>query len=161
MKNLLILLCLLILSSCKEGNKVPKKNDKEIFNFVLSDTIAIGRNLARINEYSRVLNNNQEPFISVIVKNENEDGTKIIDTFSDGLRNPFFGISRYSVGNHKIEFTIEEKIATKTEIDNDSMELSIQDIYHHFDFNVYVKGNGYESPLNEILRKKMDEEYEE
>lgn len=157
-----LFLCSLLLISCKkekESSLTELNNKNDRFSFVLTDTIGVGRNFARIQEYSRDLEQNQIPFISVYVKNEKEDGTITIDTFSDGLTNPFFGITRYSLGDNKVEFTVEEKIATKTKIGTDSAKLDIDVVLHNYDYDVFVKGNGFKSPLNTLLRKAMKEDY--
>jgi len=44
---------------------------------------------------------------------------------------------------------------------NDSLSLEIKDIYYTYEFNVYVKDDGYKSELNEMLSKQMDIEYNE
>ena len=163
MKNriLYILTILILIVGCKEKEPVSENKDSEIgqFKFIISDTLAYGKNLARIAEYHRNLKENESTLIAVIIKNELEDGTTKIDTFSDGLKTPFFGISKYQTGKHKIEIKIEEKILRTITLPNDSMSLEIKDIYYTYEFDVFVMDKKYKSKLNELLIRQMDMEY--
>ena len=163
MKNriIFILSVLIFIAGCKEKKTVSESKNSEIgqFRFVISDTLAYGKNLARIAEYNRELKENETTLISVIIENELEDGTTKIDTFSDGLKTPFFGISKYKTGKHEIEIKIEEKMMRTKSPPNDSISLEIKDIYYTYDFNVFVMDKEYESELNEILKKQMKIEY--
>jgi hypothetical protein len=147
--------------SCKnEEMKVENKNIAT-FKFLISDTLAYGRNLARISEYKRDYKENQSSVIAVIIKNEFPDGTIKNDTFSDGLKTPFFGIGVFQTGKQQIEVKVEEKVMTDKKLSNDSMILEINDIYYTYVFDVFVKEKGYKSELNSFLSKQMEIEYAE
>ncbi|GAL65118.1 hypothetical protein [Algibacter lectus] len=166
MRNLritLIFSIIILTISCK--NKEVKSENKNSnigqFRFIISDTLAYGKNLARISEYNRKLKENESSVIAVIIENELEDGSTKIDTFSDGLKTPFFGISKYQTGKHKIEIKVEEKMMRTKKLPNDSLSLEIKDIYYTYKFHVFIKDKVYISELNEILSKQMDIEYNE
>ena len=161
MKNLLLSIILISIVSCKnQENKVETTNIGH-FKFIISDTLTYGMNLARISEYSRELKENERSVITVIIKNELEKGNTKIDTFSDGLKTPFFGINRYQTGKQKIEIKVEEKMMRTKKLPNDSLSLEIKDIYYTYEFDVFIKGKGYKSKLNEMLSKQMEIEYKE
>lgn len=152
MKNLLLFIFMILSISCKnEEMKVENKNIAT-FKFLISDTLAYGRNLARISEYKRDYKENQSSVIAVIIKN---------DTFSDGLKTPFFGIGVFQTGKQQIEVKVEEKVMTDKKLSNDSMILEINDIYYTYVFDVFVKEKGYKSELNSFLSKQMEIEYAE
>ncbi|MEP5936316.1 MAG: hypothetical protein ABJ218_14450 [Winogradskyella arenosi] len=159
----LIFSILILTISCK--NKETKSENKNLnigqFGFIISDTLAYGKNLARISEYTRKLKENESSVIAVIIENELEDGSTKIDTFSDGLKTPFFGISKYQTGKHKIEIKVEEKMMRTKKLPNDSLSLEIKDIYYTYEFDVFIKDKDYISELNEKLSKQMDIEYDE
>jgi len=148
---------------CKNKESVSENKNAEIgqFRFIISDTLAYGKNLARISEYNRHFKENESSVIAVIIENELEDGTTKIDTFSDGLKTPFFGISKYQTGKHKIEIKVEEKMMRTKTLPNDSMSLEIKDIYYTYEFDVFVMDKEYKSELNIFLRKQMTKEYSE
>lgn len=158
-----ILSILIFIIGCKNDESVSENKNAEIgqFRFIISDTLAHGKNLARISEYNRNLKENETSLISVIIQNELENGTSKIDTFSDGLHTPFFGISKYQTGKQKIEIKVVEKMIRTKSLPNDSMSLEIKDIYYTYDFDVFVMDKEYKSELNELLRKQMDIEYSE
>ncbi|MFD1014651.1 hypothetical protein [Winogradskyella rapida] len=157
----LIFSILILTISCK--NKETKYENKNIgqFKFIISDTLAYGKNLARISEYNRKLKENESSVIAVIIENELEDRSTKIDTFSDGLKTPFFGISKYQTGKHKIEIKVEEKMMRTKKLPNDSLSLEIKDIYYTYEFDVFIKDKDYIPELNEKLSKQMDIEYNE
>lgn len=155
---------ILILIICCKNKEVESENSNSNighFRFIISDTLAYGKNLARVSEYNRNFKENESSVIAVIIENELEDGTTKTDTFSDGLKTPFFGISRYKTGKHRIEIKVEEKMMRTKNLPNDSMSLEIKDIYYTYEFNVFVMDKEYKSELNEILKKQMDIEYKE
>jgi hypothetical protein len=160
---LLIFPILILIISCKNKDVQSENENSNIgqFGFIISDTLAYGKNLARISEYNRNLKENESSVIAVIIENELENGTTKIDTFSDGLKTPFFGISRYQTGKNKIKFKVEEKMMRTKSLSNDSMSLDIKDIYYTFEFDVFIKGNEYKSELNDILKDQMEIEYKE
>lgn len=161
MKSLLLFIFMILFISCKNKEvKIEKKNIAS-FKFLISDTLAYGRNLARISEYKRDYKENQSSVIAVIIKNEYPNGTIKIDTFSDGLKTPFFGIGIFQTGKQQIEVKVEEKMMTDKKLSNDSMILEINNIYYTYVFDVFVKGNGYKSELNSVLNKQMEIEYAE
>ncbi|PNW25531.1 hypothetical protein [Formosa algae] len=159
----LIFSILIISISCKNKETKSENENSKIpqFRFIISDTLAYGKNLARISEYNRNLKENESSVIAVIIENELENGSTKIDTFSDGLKTPFFGISKYQTGKHKIEIKVEEKMMRTKKLPNDSLSLEIKDIYYTYEFDVFVKDNEYKSELNEMLSKQMDIEYNE
>lgn len=163
MKNqiIFILTILIFTISCKIEKSEPKNEKSKIgnFSFIISDTLAYGKNLARISKYNRNLKENETALISIIIENELEDGSMKIDTFSDGLKTPFFGISKYTKGKHKIEIKVEEKLLQSKSLPNDSMYLEIKDIYYTYVFDVFVMDKEYKSEINEILQKQMKSAY--
>jgi len=161
MKYIFLLIISALFFSCKKEDTKVTNSDSTHFKFLIADTLTSGNNLARISEYNRELKENEETFIAVIIKNELEDGTTKIDTFSDGLKTPFFGISRYRVGEQKIQIKVEEKMVKTKELTNDSTMTEIKDIYYSYEFDVYVEEAGYKSELNDFLRKEMDKAYAE
>ncbi|PNW25016.1 hypothetical protein [Formosa algae] len=157
-----LIFSILILSiSCKNKEAKSENENSKIpqFRFIISDTLAYGKNLARISEYNRILKENESSVIAVIIENKLENGSTKIDTFSDGLKTPFFGISKYQTGKHKIEIKVEEKMMRTKKLPNDSLSLEIKDIYYTYEFDVFVKDKEYKSELNEMLNKQMDIEY--
>jgi len=163
MRNQFLLIFLILTFSCKDKETKSKNENSNIgqFKFIISDTLAYGKNLARVSEYNRILKENESSVIAVIIENELEDGSTKIDTFSDGLKTPFFGISKYQTGKHKIEIKIEEKMMRTKKLPNDSLSLEIKDIYYTYKFDVFIKDKEYKSELNEMLSKQMDIEYNE
>lgn len=158
---LLIFPILLIIFSCNSKVSDVQKENVAKFKFIISDSLAYGANLARVSEYKRNLKENETSLIAVIIENELENGSTKIDTFSDGLKTPFFGISRYQTGNQKIQIKVEEKIIRTKSFPNDSMALEIKNVYYTYGFNVFVKNKGLDSKINEILSKQMNTEYKE
>ena len=150
---------LILTISCKNIETKSENSNIGQFRFIISDTLAYGKNLARISEYNRNLKEKESSVIAVIIENELENGTTKIDTFSDGLKTPFFGISKYQTGKHKIKIKVEEKMMRTKKLPNDSLSLEITDIYYTYEFDVFVKDSGYKSELNEMLSKQMDIEY--
>ena len=161
MKNLLLFIILISIVSCKNQETKVENTNIGHFKFLVSDTLAYGKNLARISEYKRNFKENESSLIAVFVTNESVNGNIKIDTFSDGLQTPFFGISRFRTGKQQIEVKVEEKIMTTKKLPNDSLSLEVKDIYYTYKFDVFVKEKGYKSELNDILRKQMDIEYAE
>lgn len=161
MKNVLIIIILTAFLSCKNDKAPAVKKNLGYFEFIISDTLAFGKNLARISKYERDFSDNQNSLITVLVKNEMTDGTTRVDTFSDGSKTPFFGISSFQVGKQKIEVKIEEKMMTTNGSSGDSLILEVKDIYYTYIFDIFVEEKGYKSELNEILSKQMDIEYAE
>jgi hypothetical protein len=162
----LVLPILILFICCKNKKTEPvtkhenkSQNLEQQFMFIVSDTLVYGKNLARIFKYNRNYEKNESSLIAVIIENELEDGTTKIDTFSDGLKTPFFGISRYQTGKQKIKIKVEEKMMRTKELPNDSMTLKIKDIYYYYEFDVFIKDKGYKSELNEVLSKQMEIEY--
>lgn len=161
MKYLLIFIILISVLSCKtEETKVSNSNISH-FKFIIPDTLANGMNLARITEYKREFKGDQSSVIAVIIENEMEDGSVKVDTFSDGLKTPFFGISRFKTGKQVIELKVEEKMMTTKKLPNDSLSIEIKDFYYSYTFDVFVSKKGYKSKLNKLLKEQMEKEYAE
>lgn len=107
------------------------------FNLNIPDTIKIGKNKLTLNYYDTSTKSNYN-FLNVIIKNEYSENEIKNDTFTDGTRNPFFGVYAYKKGELIINGTIEEKILQQTNIGKDSASLTITDKYKYFSRKVYV-----------------------
>ena len=161
MKNLILTILSILTLGCGTKESSTEPENLRHFKFIIADTLQLGANLARVAEYNREIKENERAFIAVIIENELKNGAKQIDTFSDGLKTPFFVISRYKIGKQKLKIKVEEKMTRTKKLPNDSFNLEIKDIYYTYEFNVFVKDKDYKSELNDILSKQMDIEYAE
>ena len=107
--------------------------------FILNipDTLKVGKNRLTLDYYDYLIKGDYN-FLSVIIKNEYSEKEIKTDTFSDGTRNPFFGVYAYKKGELIIKGIIEEKILAQTDMGNDSASLTITDKYKYFSRKVYV-----------------------
>jgi hypothetical protein len=107
--------------------------------FILNvpDTIKLGKNKLTLNYYDNSTKSDHN-FLNVIIENKYSENKIKKDTFTDGTRNPFFGVYAYKKGPLTISGIIEEKILTEKKIHTDSAELTVEDKYKFFKKNVYV-----------------------
>ena len=167
MERVIYLICLLtIFYSCKQeqkesiefnkasgNNKVENKND--LFEFLIPDTISLGKHIARISKYKRLLKQEKEYLLTVIVENQYENSEIKKDTFSDGTLNPFFGIYGYKLGHQKIILTVEEKILEEN-LEGDDLPLIIKNVYYDYTIELIVVDGNYVSELEKDLYMQMD-----
>lgn len=119
-----------------QNNKIDYSKSS-FFCLNIPDTIKIGKNKLTLNYYDTSTKGDYN-FLNVIIKNEYSENEIKNDTFTDGTRNPFFGVYAYKKGELIISGTIEEKILKKTIIGKDSASLTITDKYKYFNRKVYV-----------------------
>jgi hypothetical protein len=129
------------------------------FELDIPDTLRIGKNLARIKNYTTNFNNRDSNLITVIIDNQYSEFEFKKDTFSDGTIKPFFGIYGYKIGEQVIKGKIEEKILTTTEINKDSSTLTIENHYKYFEKKVYVWNKDKYSESGLRIGKQMKKEY--
>lgn len=129
------------------------------FELDIPDTLRIGKNLARIKNYTTNFNNRDSNLITVIIDNQYSEFEFKKDTFSDGTIKPFFGVYGYKTGEQVIKGKIEEKILTTTEINKDSSTLTIENHYKYFEKKVYVWNKDKYSESGLRIRKQMENEY--
>jgi len=131
------------------------------FELQIPDTIQIGKNIARINNYVSNTNNIDTRYLSVIVENRYSNSEIQQDTFNWGNSHLFFGINANKVGRKIIKGKIEEKTLKTDSISEDLFNLTVSDRYRYFQKEVYVSDNGKKSPLTKKLLaefKKMKKE---
>jgi hypothetical protein len=109
------------------------------FKLNIPDTIKLGKNKLTLNYYDNTTKSDYN-FLNVIIENQYSEKEIKNDTFTDGTRNPFFGVYAYKEGKLLIKGKIEEKILKERLIGKDSAELEITDLYKYFEKEVYVKG---------------------
>ena len=109
------------------------------FKLNIPDTIKLGKNKLTLNYYDNTTKNDYN-FLNVIIENQYSEREIKNDTFTDGTRNPFFGVYAYKEGKLLIKGKIEKKILKERLIGKDSAELEITDLYKYFEKEVYVKG---------------------
>ncbi|GAA4282281.1 hypothetical protein GCM10022260_27040 [Gaetbulibacter aestuarii] len=137
--------------------KIPAST---FFELQIPDTIQIGKNMARINNYVSNVNDLDTRYLSVIIENYYPDSGKKTDTFptlTDNSNDIFFGIYGDKIGKKIIEGKIEEKTLKTDTINSDSLSLTISDRYRYFKKEVYVSDNGKKSELSKKLRAKFKE----
>lgn len=133
------------------------------FELQIPDTIQIGKNMARINNYVSNKNNIETRYLSVIIENIYPVIGKKLDTFptlTDDSTSPFFGIYAEKTGRKIVEGKIEEKTLKTDTINTDSFTLTISERYRYFRKEIYVSNSGKKSELSKKLRaeyKKITE----
>lgn len=160
MRNIfnLILLLISFVSCGQKGNeatdnelgKFDLKNQEDLFEFKIPDTISLGKHIGRIAKYKRNKKPNFDYLLSVIVSNEYEDSKIKTDTFSNRTLNPFFGINGFKTGTQDIKLIVEEQILEPYKKDIDSF-LSITKIYHEYEARITVVERDYVSDIEEKL----------
>lgn len=119
-----------------ENNQIDYSKSS-FFTLNIPDTIKIGKNKFTLNYYDTSTKGDYN-FLNVIIKNKYSESEIKNDTFTDGTRNPFFGVYTYKKGELTINGTIEEKIFKQANIGKDSTSLTITDKYKYFSKKVYV-----------------------
>jgi len=113
MRNRLTLIfsILILTISCKDKETKSENKNSNIaqFRFIISDTLAHGKNLARISEYNKNLKENESSVIAVIIENELENGSTKIDTFSDGLKTLFSELVNIKLEIIKLKLRLRRK----------------------------------------------------
>jgi len=137
----------------KKGNL--KLEPSTFFKLNIPDTIKIGKNLARVENYITNFNNNELNLLTVIIENQYSEFEFKKDTFSDGTLKPFFGIYGYKTGRQKIKGKLEEKIVTS----KDSSTMTISHHYKYFEKEVYVWDKEKYSESGMRIRNEMEKEY--
>ncbi len=107
------------------------------FKLNIPDTIKLGKNKLTLNYYDNTTKGDFN-YLKVIIENHYSEIEVKNDTFTDGTRNPFFGVYGYKKGELLIKGTIKETILNKTIINKDSASLKITDKYKFFTKKVYV-----------------------
>lgn len=128
------------------------------FELQIPDTIQIGKNIARINNFISNRNDIDTRYLSVIIENNYPDLGKKNDTFptlTDNSNSPFFGIYAEKAGKKIVEGKIEEKTLKTDRINADSLSLTISDKYRYFRKEIYVSDNGKKSELSKKLRAEL------
>ncbi len=137
-----------------------KKTASSFFELQIPDTIQLGKNIARINNYVSNTNNIDKRYLSVIIQNNYPNMGKRIDTFptlTDDSNSPFFGIYAGTTGKRTISGKIEEKTLKSDTINADSISLTISDRYKYFKKEVYISDSGKKSKLSIKLNKELKE----
>jgi len=137
--------------------KIPAST---FFELQIPDTIQIGKNMARINNYVSNANDIDTRYLSVIIENNYPDSGKKTDTFptlTDDSNDIYFGVYGDKIGMKIIEGKIEEKTLKTDTINSDSFSLTIADRYRYFKKEVYVSDNGKKSELSKKLRAEFKE----
>ncbi|MGJ8666186.1 MAG: toxin-antitoxin system YwqK family antitoxin [Patiriisocius sp.] len=141
-----------------DENENIKIKPNTSFELQIPDTLQIGKNIARINNYISDDNNIDTRYLFVLIENSYSDLGKRMDTFTYGSQNPFFGINAEKVGRKLIQGRIKEQTLKTDTIDGDSLSLVIKEHYKYFKKEFYVSDSGKRSALDSILRaefKKM------
>ncbi|WP_299125376.1 hypothetical protein [uncultured Tenacibaculum sp.] len=133
-----------------------KKEPSYYFDVLIPDTLKVGQNISRINNYVSNLNNIDTRYLSVIIENIYSESKVRNDTFSDGSSSPFFVINSNKIGKKIIEGKIEEKVLKTDLINKDSTTLTIIDQYRFFRKEVYVAEKHNESEMEKYIKSEFE-----
>lgn len=142
-----------------DSNGKIKIAPSAFFELQIPDTIQIGKNMARINNYISNTNDIDTRYLSVIIENNYPDLGKKKDTFptlTDDSNSPFFGIYAEKVGKKIVEGKIEEKNLKTETINTDSVEIIISTKYRYFRKEIYVSDSGKKTKLSKELRAEYE-----
>lgn len=142
-----------------DSNGKIKMAPSAFFELLIPDTIQIGKNIARINNYISNRNDIDTRYLSVIIENKYPDVGKKKDTFptlTDDSNSPFFGIYAEKVGKTIVEGKVQEKNLKTERINKDSTELTISTKYRYFRKEIYVSDNGKKSKLSKKLIAELE-----
>ena len=132
-----------------------KIDPSNYFELQIPDTLQIGKNIARIDNYVSGDNDIDTRYLFVLIENTYSDLGKKIDTFTYGSQNPFFGINAEKTGKKIVEGRIKEQTLKTDTIEGDSLSLVIKEHYKYFKKEVYVSDSGKRSELDSTLRAKF------
>jgi hypothetical protein len=120
-----------------DENGTINYSKSSFFELNIPDTIKLGKNKLTLKYHDNSTKADYN-FLNVIIKNKYSENETKNDTFTDGTRNPFFGVFAYKKGEMIINGIIEEKILEQKNIGRDSASLTITDKYKFFNKKVYV-----------------------
>ena len=127
------------------------------FELDIPDTIIVGRNIAKVKDYSRNFNNDKT-LLTVIVYNQYSENEIRKDTFSDGTMLPFFGVYGNKPGKQLIK---GELIETILSYNADSTTIKMLDHYKYFEKDIYVWEEKSYSTSGLRIARQMEEDYKE